>query len=95
MAIRTDQDRLLSNLGRTGDTSVANCGGVLIDDTAVHSDNLFSITALSETVINNSGTTSKIADLDTNITIPAGVTIFGQFKAIQLVSGTIIGYKNC
>ena len=63
----------------------------------------YAITALTETVIdasegdtnivesNDSGT---IQDLTGTLTIPAGVTIYGNFAVVELDSGTAIGYAG-
>ena len=95
MAFNTTEERLLTRLFNSSKSSLGDCGAILINDASVHTDKYTSITALTEVVLSNSGTASKIADFDVDITIPAGVTIFGKFSAIQASSGTLIAYKAC
>ena len=63
----------------------------------------YAITALSQAVIDVSECTTNIktrtsastmGDVATNITIPLGVTIYGNFKSIELDSGTVVAYSK-
>ena len=81
-------------------------GGTYIDTTAntpAPDANKFfaAIAALTETVLDYSAmdaagyrTTDAIAGFDSDITIPAGMTIYGRFDGITLVSGTCIAYHD-
>jgi len=43
-------------------------------------------------VINNSGTSSNITDLDVTLTIDSGQIIYGSFSQITLSSGAVLAY---
>ena len=50
------------------------------------------ITALTDAVIDSSECTTNITDIPATLTIPKGVTIYGDFTSIELDSGTIVAY---
>ena len=63
----------------------------------------YAITALSQAVIDVSEcdvnmktrtSASTMGAVETNITIPLGVTIYGTFQSIELDSGTIVAYSK-
>ena len=63
----------------------------------------YAITALSQAVIDVAACTTNIktrlsastmGDVATNITIPLGVTIYGNFQSIELNSGTVVAYSK-
>ena len=63
----------------------------------------FAITALSQAVIDVSECTTNIKTrtgigptgaVTTDITIPLGVTIYGDFTSIELDSGTVVAYSR-
>ena len=63
----------------------------------------YAITALTETVIDasegdtnivESDDSGSMQDLSGTLTIPAGVTIYGNFAVVELDSGTAIGYAE-
>jgi len=62
----------------------------------------FAITALSPTVVDVSGSTTGIVEnlagtispATTDFDIATGVTIYGQFSKITLVSGSVIAYAK-
>jgi hypothetical protein len=95
MGYITKQERLLQQIRNSGTSSLGACGGVLINDTAAHARKFSAFTVIAEAVLDSSEITSKIQDLDVDVTVPAGITIFGNFSNLQLVSGTIIAYFTC
>ena len=100
MAIRTEQDQLLSSIQSNTGSALQPKAAILIDDTNEHTGPYFAITALSDTVVDvsecdmsflggiaaNSGTN--------NFTIPKGLTIYGNFASIELDSGKVIAYSK-
>ena len=63
----------------------------------------YALTALAEAVIDVSECTlgiktrtgaSTLGANTTNVTIPAGVTIYGNFSSVELDSGTVLGYSK-
>ena len=81
--------------GHTAYSLTGGQGGVLINDTAAHSEGTFmTIKAVNDAaaVISSSGTISNIADFDVDLTIGAGHSIEGSFEQITLASGSVIAY---
>jgi len=94
MGYRTNEERLLSSIDRQA--RVGECGGVLIDGTTAVTGRFVAFTVIADsTQLDVSGIDSNIDDLDTDTTIPKGVTIFGNFASLQLTGGAIIAYKKC
>lgn len=52
------------------------------------------IQATTTAVVSVTSTNWTNSDATTAIDIPSGATIFGNFTAITLTSGTVIAYKN-
>ena len=72
-------------------------GGIYINGTDVVTGNWFAIQATEATVIQ--AQSSNITDLDNicqpvdNITLAAGMVLYGSFTSIDLTSGAIIAYN--
>ena len=93
MAYNTNADRLLHRIRKS--VGIGGCGGILIDDTATHSGKFSAIQAIGTTdAVLSTDTASDITDF-AQVTIPKGVTIFGSFTAVDLVSGKVIAYRSC
>ena len=72
---------------------LGQAGTVFIDDTNEHTGPFIGFIAITEAVIDVSACTSNIDD-GADFTIPIGVTIYGQFDSLAMVSGTILAYKG-
>jgi len=94
MAIRTEQDALLNDVKNNTGSAIQPSESIIIDDTVEHTGPYFALTALAEAVIDSSECTTNITDVPATLTIPKGVTIYGNFQSIELDSGTIIAYKK-
>ena len=100
MAIRNDQDQFLSNISNATHNAILPGSTVHINDTAAHTGPFFAVTALADAVVDVSQCTTNIIEGDssamqaiaTNFTIPAGVTIYGNFTSIELDSGSVLAY---
>tara|TARA_R110000824_G_scaffold100276_3_gene238473 strand:- start:1118 stop:1402 length:285 start_codon:yes stop_codon:yes gene_type:complete len=93
MAIRTDQDKLLSNIKNNTGSAISPRAAILIDDVVEHAGPFFAITALADAVVDvDQCDMSFITDV-ADFTIPKGVTIYGNFASIELDSGTVIAYS--
>ena len=93
MAYNTNADRLLHRIRKS--VGIGGCGGILIDDTATHSGKFSAVQAIGTTdAVLSTGTVSDLQDF-AQVTIPKGVTIFGNFTAVDLVSGKVIDYTSC
>tara|TARA_B100001057_G_C22519317_1_gene821192 strand:- start:147 stop:440 length:294 start_codon:yes stop_codon:yes gene_type:complete len=91
----TKSDRLLNRIKKS--VGVGGCGAIYIDDTDTKTGSFSAITAVgtADAVLAHATSASDITGFDANITIPKGVTIFGNFTAIDLVSGAVIAYNTC
>ena len=94
MAYNTNQDILLNDVKNNTGSAIQPSESIIIDDTNEHTGPYFALTALTEAVIDSSECTTNITDIPATLTIPKGVTIYGNFTSIELDSGTIIAYKK-
>ena len=78
-------------------------GATYIDGTAdtappTSSNSFIAIQALTATVLDQSDMAAagetNWTDFDADVTIPAGVTVYGRFRNINLVSGTCLAYHE-
>ena len=105
MANRTATDAYLSSLSANSTASLNPVTTIMFGDTEQneYTGPFYALTALAEAVIDVSECTmnvntrtsaSTMGANTTNITIPKGVTIYGNFKSIELDSGTVIAYSE-
>ena len=87
----------------TQNRMVAPTSTVYLAGTKAFTGPFYAITALTDTVIDVSEGDTNIVESDdsgsmqataTNITLPAGISIYGNFAAVELDSGTAIGYAG-
>ncbi len=74
--------------------ALGQAGSILIDDDAQHTGPFVAIQALEDAVVDVSDCTN-IADTLTDaadFTIPAGLTIYGNYSVFSLASGKVIAY---
>ena len=87
------QDRSIEGIAKYTSLSLGQGGAVYVSDTTQTDGNFGAIQAVADAVFsalvsgNWTGTT-------TDIPVPAGVTIFGNFTSFTLTSGKVIAYKN-
>jgi len=77
--------------------SLGQAGSLFIDDDVQHTGSFTAITALDDSTLNVSGTTRSSDTLTdaVNFIIPAGVTIYGKFTAVQFAAGCkVIAYRG-
>ena len=76
--------------------SMGHAGSVFIDDTAQHTGLFVAITAIEDSVVDVSDCTNIANTMEdaADFTIPAGLTIYGNFTYFSLVSGKVIAYKG-
>jgi hypothetical protein len=93
MGYYTNEERLLKKVSDA--VRVGACGAILIDDTSTHSGTFSAVQAIGTAdAVLSTDTVSDITDF-AQVTIPKGVTIFGNFTAVDLVSGKVLAYKTC
>ena len=86
---------------------MGQAGAVFIDDTGIHTGPFAAITAIEDSVVDASdctdiektmvdgvGGATGAATMATDFTIPAGLTIYGNFGYFSLASGKVIAYKG-
>ena len=81
---------LVKNLSETMAPGVVH----MIDDTVEHTGPYFAIAALEDSVIDTSECTTNITDAAATISIPKGMTIYGNFTSIELDSGKVLAYAR-
>ena len=72
--------------------ALGQAGCILIDDAVEHTGVFVAITALEDAAVDISECDMSYMEDVADFTIPAGVTIFGQFASIELDSGKVIAY---
>lgn len=101
--IRTEQDKWHSDTADGVNNSLTPGTTVHINDTKKHTGPFFAITALADAVVDVSECEIGIVESDgsgaiqaiaTDLTIPKGVTMYGNFHSIELDSGTVIAYAK-
>jgi hypothetical protein len=96
--MNTNEERLLKAIKDLTKNSLGQCGSIIIDDTVEHVGPYTAITSIgsADAVIDTSECDlGPLEDQPATITIPEGVTIFGEFNSIELDSGVVIAYKKC
>ena len=92
------RDFFLGEISKSHNQSLGQCGSIIIDDTNEHTGPFVAITAIgaADAVIDTSECNlGSLEDQPATITIPEGVTIFGDFVSIELDSGAVIAYRKC
>ena len=80
-----------------GSLSLGSAGSkVLVAATAEQTGSFCSITALSDTTFTTLTPEDAFhpSEANYNMTIPAGVTIYGRWTAIELASGSVVAYHG-
>ena len=105
MAIRTEQEALINDVKNNTGTALSPAGAILIDDTNAQTGPFFAITSIGAadavidtsecdvTFIKHRDSSGDLDALPATITIPKGVTIYGNFASIELDSGSVIAYS--
>ena len=72
--------------------SLGQAGLILIDDDAEHAGPFVAIQALEDSVVDVSECDMSFIEDVVDFTIPAGMTIYGNFASIELDSGKVLAY---
>ena len=92
---------VLDTIDERLDRSTAPSSTVMLNGTKAFTGPFYALTALEDTVIDASEGTTNITESDDSgsmqalsgtLTIPKGVTIYGNFAVVELDSGKMIGY---
>lgn len=71
---------------------LGQAGVILIDDTAAHTGPFVAIQALEDAAVDISECDMSWIEDVADFTIPAGLTIYGNFTSIELDSGKVLAY---
>ena len=71
---------------------LGQAGVILIDDTAAHTGPFVAIQALEDAAVDVSECDMSWIEDVVDFTIPAGLTIYGNFTSIELDSGKVLAY---
>jgi uncharacterized protein YkvS len=102
MANRSITEQILSSIGNNTTAAVTPVV-TQIDDAVAHTGPFYAITCLVEATIDVSECTTGIKEnggsgamqaIATNVVIPKGVTIYGNFESIELDGGTVLAYSH-
>ena len=91
------RDFFLGEIAKAHDQSLGQGGSIIIDDTVEHAGPFVAITVIgtADAVIDTSECDlGSLEDQPATITIPKGLTIFGDFQSIELDSGAVIAYRK-
>ena len=87
---------LLKETKKNLQQSAGGCGSEIIDGTAAVTGNWFCIVAQESTQLDVSGCTTDIENFPgTDVVIGAGITLFGNWTSVELISGSVIAYEKC
>lgn len=90
MGYNTKEEILLNSSKTSLEESLGKCGGILLTNSAT-TGKFIAVTAIAEETLTTAGTLTL-----TEVTIPAGVTVYGRFTS--LTAGTaskFIAYYEC
>ena len=95
MTIRTEQDALLDAVKNNTGAAIQPSETVLIDDlVSEHAGPFFAVTALEDSTIDHDQCVTNITN-GADFILPKGVTMYGNFTSIQLVTaGKVLAYKK-
>lgn len=104
MANRSEAEKNISIAAGGIDASLTPVTTIIVDGTTTeHTGPFYALTALEDAVIDVNQCTTNINESDgssaiqlvaNDITIPRGITIYGNFTSIELESGTVIAYSK-
>ena len=101
--VRTEADKRQNDIASGINNSIMPGSTVYIDDTKKHTGPFFAITAMEKSSIDVSECSTNVVESNgsgaiqavaTDIIIPMGVTIYGNFSSIELETGKVIAYAK-
>jgi hypothetical protein len=103
MAYNTNQDILLDSIDNNTSEALAPGSTTLLTGTKAFTGPFFAITAMEKSEIDVSECNTNVVESDgsgaiqaitTNIVMPMGVTIYGNFTSIELETGIVMAYAK-
>ena len=74
--------------------ALGQAGVIMIDDTDAHTGPFVAITAITDAVVDVSECDMSFIEDVADFTIPAGMTIYGNFASIEIASGKVLAYHG-
>ena len=92
MSIRTTQEQILEDTRLFTHSAVQPGAAVMIQPNVLTGGPFFAITALSDCDFDTAQCDMSFITGVVNFTLPAGVTIYGDFTSVFTTSGLVIAY---
>ena len=92
MDLRDDKDIMINETRRFTHSSVQPEKAVMIQPNVLSGGPFFAITAISDCDFDIAQCDMSFIDGVVNFTLPAGVTIYGDFTSVFITSGLVIAY---
>jgi len=90
MGYNTKEEILLNSSKTSLEESLGKCGGILLTANATPGK-FIAVTAIAEAALTTAGTLTL-----SNVTIPAGVTVYGRFNSLTASAiDSFIAYYEC
>ena len=92
MSIRTTQEQILEDTRLFTHSAVQPGTAVMVKPNGLSTGPFFAITALSDCAVDTAQCDMSFISGVVNFTLPAGVTIYGNFASVYITSGLVIAY---
>jgi hypothetical protein len=92
MSIRTTQEQILEDTRLFTHSAVQPGTAVMIQPTVLTGGPFFAVTAISDSAVDTTQCDMSFISGVVNFTLPAGVTIYGNFASVYITSGLVIAY---
>ena len=89
---------LIENIQKSLKESVGGCGSVYIDDADTHLGNFYCVVTHELTGFDVSECANNITNWpegENNFYVGPGTVLFGNWSAVELLSGSITAYTKC
>ena len=91
MGYNTKEEILLNSSKTSLEESLGKCGGILLTTTTATAGKFIAVTAIAEAGLTTAGTLTL-----NDVTIPAGVTVYGRFTSLTADTiNSFIAYYEC
>jgi len=92
MSIRTTQEQILEDTRLFTHSAVQPGTAVMVQPNSLRTGPFFAITAISDCDFDIAQCDMSFISGVVNFTLPAGVTIYGNFASVYITSGLVIAY---
>ena len=92
MDLRDDKDIMINETRRFTHSSVQPGAAMMVPPNGLRTGPFFAITALSDSAVDTAQCDMSFISGVVNFTLPAGITIYGDFASVYITSGLVIAY---